>query len=151
MSSSTPWTWTSDVTRLWQKQAMPAPESVCLLKLYPNWAEIGYFRVKTLKFIYLPSLLWLKFLATSLTWTPTIWCHNPHAVYIKHERTALCYPGPISPFWLQVLMFLAELYEPLICSVPRTSCKNNWGKHEKITSLIQSWSPVEKLSDLKIL
>ena len=46
----------SAVTRLWQKQAMPAPETVCLLKLYPNWAEIGYFGAKTLKFIHLPTL-----------------------------------------------------------------------------------------------
>ena len=46
----------SDVTRLWQKQAMPAPESVCLLKLYPNRAEIGYFGAKTWKFIHLLAL-----------------------------------------------------------------------------------------------
>ena len=41
---------------MWQKQAMPAPESVCLLKLYPNLEEIGYFGAKTLKFIHLPAL-----------------------------------------------------------------------------------------------
>ena len=35
---------------------MPAPESVCLLKLYPNLEEIGYFGPKTLKFIHLPAL-----------------------------------------------------------------------------------------------
>ena len=46
----------SDVTRLWQKQAMPAPESVCLLKLYPNIAEFEYFGAKTWKFIHLPAL-----------------------------------------------------------------------------------------------
>ena len=46
----------SDVTRLWQKQAMPAPESV--------WILSGYFGAKNgNSFI---CLLWLRFLATSL-------------------------------------------------------------------------------------
>ena len=35
---------------------MPDSKSVCLLKLYPNQAEIGYFGAKTCKLIHLSDL-----------------------------------------------------------------------------------------------
>ena len=54
----------SDVTRLWQKQAMPAPESV--------WILSGYFGAKTWKFIHLPALAQIPGYVTGCATTTTL-------------------------------------------------------------------------------
>ena len=66
-------------------EAMPTPESICLLKYNPNWAEIWYFGAKTWKLISLPALAQIPGYVTAWQYNH----HNPCPYYYASEGSKL--------------------------------------------------------------